>query len=74
MKSKLHLNTQFCLSRPLKDWNREMELKGLQYLLERLVKQEKYEVAELARQRIHEVKQQMVKMRPSVINFRYSLN
>ena len=57
---KIYLSTRFYTNHPFKELKPEMELRGLQYLLGRMVEQEKYEVAELVKHRIHKVQQQQL--------------
>jgi hypothetical protein len=58
MKSKIHLNTRNYMCCPTKDFNRQMELKGLRFMLIVMLEQEKYGVAEYVRRRIGEILQQ----------------
>lgn len=53
-----------------------MELRGLNHLLNRLVSQENYEVAELVRLRIHRVEQQLITKETwcELKGIRFSLN
>jgi len=60
MKQKIYLSTKFYAGRPFRELEPEVELKALQYLLSRLVEQEKYEVATIAKERINEIQQQLI--------------
>ncbi len=53
-----------------------MELTGLQHLLHSLVSQENYEIAELVKQRIHRVEQQLITKETWYVlrGIRFSLN
>ena len=58
-QQKIYLSMNFYTVHPFREYSPEIELRALQYLLGRLVEREKYEVAELVKQRIHKVKQQL---------------
>ena len=76
-EKKIFLSARFYIAHPFKDFNRQMELRGLQYMLERLVEQEKYGVAEYVRKRIHEIEQQQLIIVPwqyALRETKFSLN
>jgi len=60
IKQKIYLSTKFYANHPFRECGPEMELIALNYLLGRLVEQEKYEVAALVKKRIHKVNQQLI--------------
>jgi hypothetical protein len=60
MQQKIYLSTNFYTVHPFGKCTPEIELRALQYLLGRLLEQEKYEVAALVKERIHKVKQQLI--------------
>lgn len=73
---RIYLSTRFYTNHPFKECSPEIELKGLQYLLGRLVEQEKYEIASMVKERIHIVKQQLIHEQTWCVlkGIRFSLN
>ena len=56
---RIYLSTKLYESNLFKNYNPQMELTGLRYLLERQIEQEKYEVAGIITKRIRRIKWQL---------------
>ena len=60
MNRKIYHSTKFYAGQPFRELSPEIELKALQYLLGRMLEEEKYEVVIIVRERIHDIQQQLI--------------